>query len=212
MSDRTTNSTALKRSAFLGFAFLAVFAVLLLRILALQTFSFEKYQSKVINQVTTASPVAANRGKIYDRNGNVLATNRTVWRIYISPTDIRKATKKDGKDYADAVAKGLSEILSISYESVLGKAKNSAYLDQTIAKSADEETVKRVLVFAKPTPQGIPTHFMMVSLIRFPYSKYPSLSGSSRWMNASSIEYCSISGENLCSRFMILREISLYRV
>ena len=93
MSDRTTNSTALKRSAFLGFAFLAVFAVLLLRILALQTFSFEKYQSKVINQVTTASPVAANRGKIYDRNGNVLATNITTYRLFISPSSIKTSEK-----------------------------------------------------------------------------------------------------------------------
>lgn len=149
MSDRTTNSTALKRSAFLGFAFLAVFAVLLLRILALQTFSFEKYQSKVINQVTTASPVAANRGKIYDRNGNVLATNITTYRLFISPSSIKTSEKEDGKNYSDLIASGLSSLVEgVEYDFVYKQATEyTKYLDRTIARKVEESKADEIRKF-----------------------------------------------------------------
>lgn len=149
MSDRTTNSTALKRSAFLGFAFLAVFAVLLLRILTLQTFSFEKYQSKVIDQVTTSSPVAANRGKIYDRNGNVLATNITTYRLFISPSSIEMAEEEEGKSYAELISRGLSSLVEgVEYEDVYKQATEyTEYLDRTIARKVEESKADEIREF-----------------------------------------------------------------
>lgn len=149
MSDRTTNSTALKRSAFLGFAFLAVFAVLLLRILTLQTFSFEKYQSKVIDQVTTSSPVAANRGKIYDRNGNVLATNITTYRLFISPSSIEMAEEEEGKSYSELIANGLSSLVEgVEYEDVYKQATEyTEYLDRTIARKVEESKADEIREF-----------------------------------------------------------------
>ena len=149
MSDRTNNTTALKRSAFLGFAFLAVFAVLLLRILTLQTFSFEKYQSKVINQVTTSSPVAANRGKIYDRNGNVLATNITTYRLFISPSSIETAEEDEGKSYSELIARGLSSIVEeVKYEDVYTQATEyTEYLDRTIARKVEESKADEIREF-----------------------------------------------------------------
>lgn len=132
---------------------LSVFGILLLflvsLILRLQIFEYGTFEDKVIKQITVGSSLAAKRGDIYDRNGNLLATNRTVWRIYISPIDIQKAKKKSGTPYDEVIAKGLSEILGESYDKILEKARKSAYLDQTVAKSADEETVKRVLLFAR---------------------------------------------------------------
>lgn len=148
MSDRTNNSTALKRSAFLGFAFLAVFAVLLIRILTLQTFSFEKYQSKVIDQVTTSSPVAANRGKIYDRNGNVLATNITTYRLFISPSSIKMA-EEEGKSYSELIANGLSSLVEgVEYEDVYKQATEyTEYLDRTIARKVEESKADEIREF-----------------------------------------------------------------
>ena len=98
MSDRTVGSKTLKRSMILGIVIFCVFAVLLLRILILQTFSFGKYQEKVINQMTTESAVPANRGKIFDRNGNVLATNVITYRLFISPSSISSAEEEDGRN------------------------------------------------------------------------------------------------------------------
>ncbi len=134
-------------------ALLCIFALVLLFLFSilfrLQIFEHASYESKVFHQITVGSSYPADRGEILDRNGNVLATNRTVWRIYISPVDIQKASKKKEKNYAEIIARELSDILSVSYESILEKAQKRGYLDQTIQKSADEETVKRVLLFAK---------------------------------------------------------------
>lgn len=144
-----TESRTRKRRYMLILIFGIVLLFLVSLLFRLQILEYGVYAGKVLNQITVGSSLAAERGEILDRNGNVLATNRTVWRIYISPIDIKKMQKRDGKAYDEAVARGLADILSLSYESILKKARMSAYLDQTIAKSADEETVRRVLVFAK---------------------------------------------------------------
>ncbi len=115
----------------------------------MQVFGYQSYQSKVLRQITVGSSLSAERGEILDRNGNVLATNQTVWRIYVSPVDIQKAKKKDGKDYASIIAEGLGALLGLNKEEILKKASASAYLDQTILKNADKETTEKVMRFVK---------------------------------------------------------------
>ena len=57
------------RSKALFLIALLLFGVLLLRVLLLQTLNYDKYQRKVIEQMTTESEVTASRGNIYDTNG-----------------------------------------------------------------------------------------------------------------------------------------------
>ncbi len=152
MARRSISTEAVRRSTWLGIAIFAVFAILLLRILLIQTVNFEKYQSKVLNQITTESPVPANRGKIYDRNGNVLATNITTYRVFVSPSGIKSAQDELGEksttNYASIVSKGLSEILDVSYESVHTQVTEyTRYLDRTIKRKVDEETADIVREF-----------------------------------------------------------------
>lgn len=126
MEKGAISTEALKRSFWLGIIIFGVFAFLLLRILAIQVFDFDKYQSKVINQMTTESPVPADRGKIYDRNGNVLATNITTYRVFISPSGILSAQEEIGEDsktqYAEIVSYGLAQTLGVKYEDVYKQA------------------------------------------------------------------------------------------
>ena len=124
----------LKRSAIVLLGIIAVFAILLIRILWIQTVDFDRYLSKVIDQMTTQSSVSAERGKIYDRNGNVLATNITTYRVFISPSSIssnQAEASKNGENvnYAEKIARGLSEILSVDYENVLKQTTYTRYLD-----------------------------------------------------------------------------------
>ncbi len=140
---------AVRRSTILGIVVFAVFAVLLLRILLIQTVNFDDFQNKVIEQMTTESAVAADRGKIYDKNGNVLATNVTTYRVFISPSSIKSAQDEQGEDadvnYYKTVAKGLSEILGVSYDDVYKQATEyTKYLDRTIKRKVDETTADRV--------------------------------------------------------------------
>ncbi|MBQ9087011.1 MAG: PASTA domain-containing protein [Clostridia bacterium] len=149
MGNRTVSTEAVKRSTWLCILVFAVFGILLFRILMIQTLDFESYQNKVLNQITTESPVAANRGKIYDRNGNVLATNITTYRVFISPSGIKSAQEVlpegNGTDYADLVSRGLSEILGVSYDEVHKQVTEyTKYLDRTIKRKVDEETADTV--------------------------------------------------------------------
>ena len=149
MNDGPIKSGAIKRSTIVGILIFAVFGALLLRILIIQTVDFEKYQSKVINQMTTESAVAANRGKIYDRNGEVLATNITTYRVFISPSAIKSAQDKSGNNYVDLISKGLSEIIEdVTYEKVYEQAtKYVNKLDRTISQKVYEEKADEIREF-----------------------------------------------------------------
>ena len=162
-----TNPEMVKRSSILAKGVAVVFVLLLLHILYIQTFQFEKYQAKVINQITTESNINAARGKIYDCNGAVLATNVTAYRVFISPRAIKSAenrTKIDsvifktrfgmsaqevesGLTHAEFVAKGLSQILDVSYEYALKQTTYTSYLDRTIARNVDSFTADKVRSF-----------------------------------------------------------------
>ena len=129
------------------FALCAVyFAATLFR---MQVFDYDTYQQKVIRQITVGSSLPAARGDITDRNGTVLAENKTVWRIYISPVDISKAMKKSERRYDEEIAAGLSSLLGTDYESLLTKARQSKILDQTVYRNANEEETSAVLRFAR---------------------------------------------------------------
>ena len=153
MAKRTIDTVAIKRSTWLGILMFLVFGVLLVRILLIQTVSFEKYQEKVLNQITTETPIPANRGKIYDRNGNVIATNVTTYRVFISPAGIKNAMEdrdaEDTTDYAHLVAEGLSSLLEkVEYDTVRTQIDEySRYLDRTIARKVYEEKATEIRTY-----------------------------------------------------------------
>ncbi len=151
MTEGPVKSKAIKRSTIIAVLVFAAFGALLLRILMIQTVSFDKYQSKVINQMTTESAVPASRGKIYDRNGNVLATNITTYRVFVSPSSISKAEQETGKKYTDAISKGLSELLSdegVTYNKVYDQiTKYTDKLDRTIEQKVYEEKADEIREF-----------------------------------------------------------------
>ena len=149
MQESSETTRAIKRSTLIGIVIFAVFGVLLLRILLIQTVDFDKYQKKVIEQMTTESAVPANRGKIYDKNGNILATNITTYRVFISPSGIKSAEEEKNVKYADGIAKGLSNLLDgVAYEDVYKQiTEYSEYLDRTIARKVDEAKADEIRKF-----------------------------------------------------------------
>lgn len=136
----------LKRATILGLLLAAAAVILSVRIFALQTIHHEEYESKVIEQLTTETPVVAKRGTIYDRNGKVLAENRTAYRLFISPSAIETAEKnrKSGEvTQTELIAKGLAEILGNEkyYNKVVTEAAKTKYRDRTIEKDLlDDES------------------------------------------------------------------------
>lgn len=176
----------------LGFILLVAIGILLIRILVLQTFGYEKYQSKVIEQMTTESTVAAKRGTIYDRNGKILATNRTAYRLFISPSGIAEAQKKlsEGETpQAETIASGIAEILGESYyEKVLKESTYTNKLDRTIAKNLiDDRVIDSLLKLISEKSLSTQVYLEAGSIRYYPYGTLAS----------HLIGFCSADGEGL---------------
>ena len=135
------------RAGALGVVFLACMGLLLLRILLYQTVDYDKYQDKVINQMTTEVEVAAERGNIYDTNGILLATDVTSYRVFISPRTIKNVSEAESTPYDVLIADGLSGILGVSREHILDQTTYTRYLDRTLARQVNEEVADQVRAF-----------------------------------------------------------------
>ena len=167
MAQKMMNSVTARRS-FVLLGIFALFSLCLAGVVfKMQVFEYDRYQEEVLNQITVENTVAAKRGTIYDRNMNVIATNQTMWRVFISPVDIQSAVYSSaieraihrvryGDDAREAVASGrqdeliasgLSEILGVDYDFVLKKTTLTGRRDETIKKNVDKDTADRVLAF-----------------------------------------------------------------
>ncbi len=78
------------RVAMLGFLALTVFAVLFLRLWALQVLSGDKYLAKANDNRVRTLRLDAPRGSILDRNGHVLVSNVAGTRVELWPADLPK--------------------------------------------------------------------------------------------------------------------------
>ena len=86
---RLTPQLAL-RVAVLGFLALTVFAVLFLRLWALQVLSGDKYLRQANDNRVRTVPIDAQRGLVLDRNGRVLVRNTLGTSIELWPADLPK--------------------------------------------------------------------------------------------------------------------------
>ena len=78
------------RVAIIAFLTLTVFAVLFLRLWALQVLSGDKYLAQATDNRVRTLLIDAPRGAILDRNGNVLVSNVAGTRVELWPADLPK--------------------------------------------------------------------------------------------------------------------------
>ena len=97
----------------------------------------DELSRKALEQQTSDNTVSAKRGKIYDRNYKVMASNVTVETISITPENIRKSIETN-KMSAKAVAEDIAEILSGDSEDILNKINKKSGFEY-IKKKADKE-------------------------------------------------------------------------
>ncbi|MBQ7379822.1 MAG: PASTA domain-containing protein [Clostridia bacterium] len=143
---------------------------LLLRILILQTVEYEKYQAKVISQITTETTIEADRGAIYDANGILLAGNVTTYRVFIAPRTIKEQTNETGVDYADMISHGLSELLEdVTYEDVHYQTTKTHYLDRTIARKVTSDVAKQIRELIKENGLEDMVHLEATATRYYPY-------------------------------------------
>lgn len=127
----------------LGIVFLCMIA-LCLRLGWIQIVKGSEYSDKAIEQQTRDTPIEAERGIIYDTNGNELAVSVTCYTIWVRPADIRAAeNNKDGNNNTEKVATVLSKLLDMEYDDV----KKLVTKEQSIVKvkkGIDKETADKI--------------------------------------------------------------------
>ena len=84
-----------------------LFLVIIGKVFYIQVFSYKKINKYANNLWSRNLPIASDRGKIYDRNGVVLADNITTTTLYLIPNQIKDK---------ELTARKLSSILGVSYE------------------------------------------------------------------------------------------------
>ncbi|MBQ4354998.1 MAG: PASTA domain-containing protein [Clostridia bacterium] len=103
--NRVKNRTDIKTTAkmiVVFVIFLGAAALVIGRLADYQLNMNEYYQSKVLNQLTIQQEVNPERGTITDRNGNILAANKTVYNVILSPYDIIQTMEDNDKLNSDS--------------------------------------------------------------------------------------------------------------
>jgi len=142
-SANTPNAMMLRRTLLLMIVCgIVAFLVLGLRLFKLQILDHDFYETLAIEQQVRETTVTAARGTIYDTNKKILAMSASVDNIYISPAEI-KLYEED----PTLIARGLSEILGVDYDTILAKAANTKSWYQTIARKVEPEVSDKVREF-----------------------------------------------------------------
>ena len=121
-----------KRVKIEMFIIILLLVSLALRIAFIQFLQGNQLQSMAYVQQMLNRNINPKRGTIYDATGKtVLAVSSTVETVTVTPTNIKKEDR-------EKVAKGLADIFSLDYESVLKKVSKRSAIE-TIAKKQEKE-------------------------------------------------------------------------
>ena len=101
-----------KRLLSLLVAAIFLFGVIFLRLAYIQVVWGKNLQARAGEQWQRDLPIRAYRGDIVDTNGSLLATTETGYSVYVRPQSVENA------EYSAEI---LSNILDISYDTLLGK-------------------------------------------------------------------------------------------
>ncbi|MBE6611694.1 MAG: PASTA domain-containing protein [Ruminococcaceae bacterium] len=140
------HSTMYKRMLFFTVVVVIGWVILAVRLFNLQVVNYDKYQAKVIDQLTRETKTSPERGKIFDTNMNLLVTNTTVYRVFVAPKDIRMfETEEDEKneyevgEVAGMIADKLVEVLEVDRAMVMEKMNKLERRDETIMRNVPPE-------------------------------------------------------------------------
>ena len=98
-----------------------VFIVVILKVFYIQVFDYDKLNSLASDLWSRNLPIEADRGKIYDRNGVVLADNITTTSLVLIPNQIKN--KKE-------VTEKLAKILNVSYDTMKGHVYKNTSIER----------------------------------------------------------------------------------
>ena len=133
---KSTNISRKRKLRSMLFISFTICILLVIRIGYIQFVQGSELQSMAYMQQTLNRKINPKRGTIYDATGeNVLAVSASVETVTINPGNIKKEDK-------EKVARALSDIFSLDYETVLKKVNKNSSIETIVKKVGKEETDK----------------------------------------------------------------------
>jgi len=120
---------------FLGIASIILF-LLIIRVGYLQFVRGGELKALAYEQQTLDRKINPKRGTIYDSNMNEIAVSSTVYTVTVNPTNIKKENR-------EIIAKKMSEIFELDYETVLKKISKRSSIE-TISRKEEKEVVDKL--------------------------------------------------------------------
>ena len=112
-----------------------IFCLFLSRFFYIQVIWKDELHYLAVDQWTREIPVVANRGRIFDRNGVLLAGNSTAYSVFA-----RASAVKD----AEGSAALLSAQLGVSYEEIYKKLTDRSRSEVTVVRQTEKSTVEKI--------------------------------------------------------------------
>ena len=109
------------RIRFFFLLILCISVIIVMRVFYIQVFEYDRLSSLAESLWSRKLPIGADRGEIYDRNGNVLATNLTTTSLVLIPNQISNK---------EEVARSLSDILGSDYEDMLAHVSKKTSIER----------------------------------------------------------------------------------
>lgn len=153
-----------------------VFLILVIKLFSLQILRHDELEAKALDQQTRSTEVAATRGTIYDRNGNIMAISATAETVFLSPLEMDRALSDKDNPVAwtkDSVAQKLSEILEINKEGILKKMERTDSQYEVLKLRVDEDVADQIRTFIND--EGVVGVYMVTDAKRYyPYATLAS--------------------------------------
>lgn len=118
------------------------FLPVILRLYQLMIAEYDYYADLALQNQTRVTSVSADRGDIYDRNMNVLASSRTVENIYLNPRELKQAGEN-----LEEIADFLGEILEKDPEWILLQAGNLSRRYMQVGARVEKEQADQIRSF-----------------------------------------------------------------
>lgn len=142
-SIQKANRTVLTRTmVMMLLCTIVLFLPLAFTLFRIMIVDHDRYEQMAIGNQTKVTNLTANRGVIYDRNMNILASSVSTENVFLDPQEIEQSGQDTG-----ALAKGLSEILGVETDFVLKQAADTAYRYKTIQKKISPEEAQKIREF-----------------------------------------------------------------
>lgn len=134
---------------------LTMFCVTGVRLADIMIVNGEFYKEKASEQQLYDTETTALRGDIYDCKMNLLATSATVWNVYVTPNDFKKAYTDTTKaeQAKQAIANGLSSIIDVESSKLLEQLnQKSSYV--IVKRNIEKTLADKVRKFIKDGKYG----------------------------------------------------------